>query len=242
LLQAKSALASEEARQLQGPNHGGFTGQAYATSNQVDDPPLRVGVRFDVALGGRERGVSGQELHVPQRPADGPDLPGGVGDEAAPSAVARAAVEAEGPIPDGEQVDDRRGAGLPGSFGRDHEGRRPAPDLSLLDLDQRRLQFPVQRDRPARRALARLIDETDRVADLALGVNQHGLGQGRDFLGAQPGPRGEQEDRPVSLWVSRFGQIEQDRVRLAFAENLRLPLQAQSRLPNSLWISTIAAF
>src|SRR5208337_3561391 len=50
---------------------------------------------------------------------DSADLPGGVGDEAAPSAVARAAVEAEGPVPDGEQVDDRRGAGPPGSFGRD---------------------------------------------------------------------------------------------------------------------------
>jgi len=30
------------------------------TSNQLDDPPLRVGVRFDVALGGRERPMSGQ--------------------------------------------------------------------------------------------------------------------------------------------------------------------------------------
>ena len=32
------------------------SGQAReATSNQLDDPPLRVGMRFDVALGGRER-------------------------------------------------------------------------------------------------------------------------------------------------------------------------------------------
>ena len=79
--------------------------------------------------------MSGQQLHVSQRPADGPDLPGGVGDEAAPSAVARAAVEPQGPVPDGEQVDDRGGAGLCGSFRGDHEGRGPAADLSLLDLD-----------------------------------------------------------------------------------------------------------
>ena len=50
------------------------------TSNQLDDPPLRVGMRFDVPLGGRERCVSSQKLHVSERPADGPDLPGGIGD------------------------------------------------------------------------------------------------------------------------------------------------------------------
>jgi hypothetical protein len=85
-----------------------------ATSNQLDDPPLRVGVGFDVALGGRERGMSSQELHVPQRSANSANLPGGVGDEPTPSAVARAAVEAERPIPDGEQIHDRLRAGLPG--------------------------------------------------------------------------------------------------------------------------------
>src|SRR5271166_1593037 len=43
--------------------------------------------------------MSSQELHVSQRPADGADLPGGVGDEPAPSAVARAApLSLPGPI------------------------------------------------------------------------------------------------------------------------------------------------
>jgi integrase len=42
--------------------------------------------------------------------------------------------------------------------------------LTWAMLTDRRLQFLVQGDRPARRALARLIDVTDRVADLALGV------------------------------------------------------------------------
>ena len=79
-----------------------------ATLNQFDNPPLRVGMGFDVALGGRERCMSGQKLHVPQRAANRADLPRGVGDESAPAAVARAAVEAQGPIPDGEQVHDRR--------------------------------------------------------------------------------------------------------------------------------------
>ena len=31
-----------------------------ATSNQLNDPPLRVGMRFDVALGGRKRCMSSQ--------------------------------------------------------------------------------------------------------------------------------------------------------------------------------------
>jgi hypothetical protein len=53
------------------------TGRWRATLNQFDNPPLRVGMRFDVALGRRKRRMSSQELHVPQRPADGADLPGG---------------------------------------------------------------------------------------------------------------------------------------------------------------------
>ena len=40
------------------------SGQAReATSNQLDDPPLRIGMRFDVALSSRERRMSGQQLH-----------------------------------------------------------------------------------------------------------------------------------------------------------------------------------
>jgi hypothetical protein len=83
--------------------------------------------------------VPSQELHVSQRPANRADLPGGGGDEPAPAAMARAAVEPQGSIPDGEQVHDRRGAGLPGSFRRDHEERGPAPDLSLLNANECRL-------------------------------------------------------------------------------------------------------
>jgi hypothetical protein len=38
-----------------GRNDGLHGTSREATSNQLNDPPLRVGVRFDVALGGRER-------------------------------------------------------------------------------------------------------------------------------------------------------------------------------------------
>ena len=54
-------------------------------SNQLNNPSLRVGMRFDVALGGRERCMSSQQLHVSQRPANGADLPGGVGRRTLPS-------------------------------------------------------------------------------------------------------------------------------------------------------------
>jgi len=33
-----------------------------ATSNQLNDPPLSIGMRFDVALGGRKRCMSSQEV------------------------------------------------------------------------------------------------------------------------------------------------------------------------------------
>ena len=36
-------------------NRGLHRASREATSNQLDDPPLRVGMRFDVALGGRKR-------------------------------------------------------------------------------------------------------------------------------------------------------------------------------------------
>jgi hypothetical protein len=50
-----------------------------ADSHQLHDPPLRLGVGLDVALGGRQVRVAGERLDVPQRPADGRDLSGCVG-------------------------------------------------------------------------------------------------------------------------------------------------------------------
>jgi hypothetical protein len=73
------------------------------------------------------------------------------------------------------------------------------------------------------RALARFIHKMNRIADLALGVGQHRPGQGRDFLGAQPRPDREQEDRPIPLRVSGRSQISQDPALRAEALNREAP-------------------
>ena len=56
-------------------------------SDEFDDPDLRFRVGFYVTLRGPEVRVPGQHLDVTERPADGRDLPRGIGDESATPGV-----------------------------------------------------------------------------------------------------------------------------------------------------------
>ena len=98
-------------------------------SDEFDDPDLRFRVGFDVALRGPKVRVPGQHLDVAERPANGRDLPRGIGDESASAAVTRTAVEADVPVPSPEQIDDGLRRHPPRPFALDQEGagRHPAP-------------------------------------------------------------------------------------------------------------------
>jgi hypothetical protein len=81
-------------------------------SNEIHDLPLRLNVRFDVALGGAERCMTGQNLNVPDRAADCRNLSRGVCDEGSPARVTGTAVEADLAVPARKQAGDCGGGGL----------------------------------------------------------------------------------------------------------------------------------
>ena len=60
-------------------------------SDEFDNPDLRFRVGFDVTLRGPKVRVPSQHLDVTERPANSRDLPRGIGDESAPTAVTRTA-------------------------------------------------------------------------------------------------------------------------------------------------------
>ena len=95
--------------------------------NQLHDPPLRLSVRLYVALRRRKVRVTGEQLDVPQRPADRRDLSCGVGDEGPSNAVAGTSRKTEVSVPTREQVHDRLGGGPGSPLRRDHEGGRASP-------------------------------------------------------------------------------------------------------------------
>ena len=89
----------------------------HRNSDQRHELALGVGVAVDVPLGGLDRPVARQELHVSQRGTGIVDQPGGPGDEGAAARMGRATLQADCPIGLGEPIDDADRGHRPAALG-----------------------------------------------------------------------------------------------------------------------------
>jgi hypothetical protein len=179
--------------------------------------------------------VPGQHLHVAERSADRGYLPGRVGDEGAPAAVAGAAYEPEVPVPSLEHVDDCLRRSAQRAFRADDEGAGKWEHLFPI-LDECVPDLVVQGYHPSRLSFAGRVLQADGPSYLALGVVGHPPSQPGDLLGPQAGLGRQEEDDPVPDRVSRLCQVTQDGLDLTLAQRLRLFAQRHSIPPNRLFI------
>src|SRR5450759_4504358 len=99
------------------------------TSDQRHQPPLSVGFAVDVALGGLNRSVTGENLNIPERPTGFMNEAGSAGDEGPAARVGRAPGKAYCPIRTGEPVGDARWGQAAAAFGT-HNVQRSVADLA----------------------------------------------------------------------------------------------------------------
>jgi hypothetical protein len=190
---------------------------------QSHEAALGYAVAFDIALGGVDRPVTGQELHVPERSPCPVHQLGSVGDEGTPPRVGRAALEAELRVQRMEPVHDGLGAHVASSLRPNdgclqvslshREGRPSKPHQGLPKV-------LLQGQSPAGAILGYRPGKFDELPNFTLGVGDHRPGEPCDLSGSKAGLDAQQYHRLVPRPVTATSHERNRPAHVSGTENL----------------------